>query len=701
MPNKLAGTWYRQFEGGVVAATFNDDELKMCATLNADGTLIHLTFIADYTLTKDGLVHGAISGVDWDIKRPGVTEPKQPFPTPPDHIKIADYPLVFKDGPKKGKESVVAVFVSIAPGIGPVFAGSEGKLASEIAEKLPQMAKESKQKVVVLEPALVNKFKLNDPNWKQMHPSEWGKKLGADFVLDIHLEKMSLYQPGSLNQLYEGQADVTADVYDVDAEPLQVNSDEPKYNYVHPFKYPHTGAFDAGTIPQNRFKQDYLEHLAAELAMKHIDHKQGSAIVDEPPSETPPSLPIDLSDADVISAFHALVDCPFSFRTRSTSAGLMVSNIKLAADDDSYIKTAKLFGGMYTFCKDGNIPTPKPAKSTTNRGGTTLPIPRYLEHYPQYFPTDPTHPLPGKLCDLEDPDGKARRAGLYTTNTPQPMTSAPTNVTQSPQPRCVQQTPPDIAQTVQSQPLTTTPIQQTVGNAPVYILPPVTSLPTAVAKPGIVGTWYREFGSKLQIIKITPDYLTMTVIMSGEVEDGKIATATCVTTADYHITRDGMTIIGLITGLDAQIDSGVPEDDVKRLGEMLEKDRKTKEDRPFALTFRVYGDSLVIRNVRMPEAQDSDEDNPLQTAFGGTYKNAGDKPLPKPKVVKASASSSDLSGTSTLPAPPVSPSNTTPPSSPPIPTPFYSIPRMVEPTAPVPTMPTPTPPASETPFPRE
>ena len=147
---------------------------------------------------------------------------------------------MYADGPKKGKEVVVAVFVTSAPGIGPVFAGSEASLASNIAKKLPEMAKENKQKLVVLDPALVNKFKMNNPNWKLMHASEWGKKLGADFVLDIHLEKMSLYQPGSLNQLYEGQADVTADVYDVDAEPLQVNSDEPKYNYVHPFKYPRT-----------------------------------------------------------------------------------------------------------------------------------------------------------------------------------------------------------------------------------------------------------------------------------------------------------------------------------------------------------------------------------------------------------------------------------------------------------------------------
>jgi hypothetical protein len=198
------------------------------------------------------------------------------FLTDPEPVKKAEYPLEFKDGPKKGKEVVVAVFVTSAPGIGPVFAGSEQKLASEIAKKLPDMSKENKPKLVVLDPALVNKFKMNNPTWKKgMHPSEWGKKLGVDYILDIQLEKMSLYQQGSLNAIYEGQADVNVDVYDVDAGPT-----EPKYNYVHVFKYPSTGVLDASTIPVNRFRQDYLEHLATELARKHVAHKEAAGVAD-------------------------------------------------------------------------------------------------------------------------------------------------------------------------------------------------------------------------------------------------------------------------------------------------------------------------------------------------------------------------------------------------------------------------------------
>src|SRR5436305_3052950 len=44
-------------------------------------------------------------------------------------------------------------------------------------------------------------------------------------------------------------------------------------------------------------------------------------------------------------------------------------------------------------------------------GGMTLPSPRYLEHYPQYFAPDPSFPLRRELASQEDPDAAARRMG--------------------------------------------------------------------------------------------------------------------------------------------------------------------------------------------------------------------------------------------------------------------------------------------------
>lgn len=45
-------------------------------------------------------------------------------------------------------------------------------------------------------------------------------------------------------------------------------------------------------------------------------------------------------------------------------------------------------------------------------GGMTLPSPRYLRHYPQYFTPDPTFPLPRELASQQDPDAAAQKAGV-------------------------------------------------------------------------------------------------------------------------------------------------------------------------------------------------------------------------------------------------------------------------------------------------
>src|SRR5262249_20120672 len=172
------------------------------------------------------------------------------------------------------EEIVVALFVSQGTGQSYEFAGAEGHLASELAKKLPEMSKENKRKLKVVRVADVNMFKVKNPNWKVMHPSTWGKQLGADFVLDIHLDKMSLYQPNSLNEIYKGSAEVSVDVYDVDAGQAAPS------NYIHAFSYPTTGVRDATSIPVSQFRKAFIENLAVELCRYHIDYKKSSGIAE-------------------------------------------------------------------------------------------------------------------------------------------------------------------------------------------------------------------------------------------------------------------------------------------------------------------------------------------------------------------------------------------------------------------------------------
>jgi hypothetical protein len=191
----------------------------------------------------------------------------------------APYPLTFsKDSPKKNKDEVVILLLpQLAPGYSREFATIDRDLASSLAKLLPELAKENKDKhkVRVISPAQVDKFKMANPNWKQLAAGEIGQKLGADFVLEIWMDKMRLYQPGSLNAIYEGRAELSVSIYEIGPD-----GGEMKDKYPLPFAYPRTGVRSADAIPESEFKKLYLENMAVEIARMHVDSKPSNTIAD-------------------------------------------------------------------------------------------------------------------------------------------------------------------------------------------------------------------------------------------------------------------------------------------------------------------------------------------------------------------------------------------------------------------------------------
>lgn len=198
------------------------------------------------------------------------------FLTHKDTPKPAKYPLFPKDEKGKEKEEVaVVVFVHPATGSGQdyVFAGAEGVIASELSKRMPEMAKEVKKKVAVVPPKEVNRYKMRNPQWALTPAPTRGKELRADYVLDVTLKNMTLFQPGSLKQLYEGRAEVVVEFWDVR------EGGEPEH-YIHPFAYPKDTVLDATSIPVGTFKKAFLERLAVEVAQYHIDYKPDSGIAE-------------------------------------------------------------------------------------------------------------------------------------------------------------------------------------------------------------------------------------------------------------------------------------------------------------------------------------------------------------------------------------------------------------------------------------
>ena len=98
---KLSGTWYREIEGAVFSATFSGDEMKICMTQCDGGNTICFTLIADYAITKEGLVHGVVTGVDVDAKLDPISPAGTRCSMPPAAMaaelqKFVDCPFSFR-----------------------------------------------------------------------------------------------------------------------------------------------------------------------------------------------------------------------------------------------------------------------------------------------------------------------------------------------------------------------------------------------------------------------------------------------------------------------------------------------------------------------------------------------------------------------------------------------------------------------------
>jgi hypothetical protein len=435
------------------------------------------------------------------------------------------------------------------------------------------------------------------------------------------------------------------------------------------------------------------------------------------PRCTDSSADIDPDNALMTMATQALIDCPFSFRTRMTSVGLMVSNVKIAPEGLEFgVNTKELYpllGGMYKLSKDNCAPLTKPRKVISVPQESGSPPPATKSTCPYGAPVSPTNYIPGALSasgaiyPSEFPSYPAPGYGIPPTATEPPMppqpipplpppmecqqkyeyvpTSAPQALNPAqpmgscavrPRLQLAPTQPPNVptpafeamvdavGQLLDPQPTPSVVIvpAQTAPICPVQqgcrmtvtgmvLTPCSTPLPTTTGS-GPLGTWVREVGPLVYSIQIAPEHLTMTITSAKEIQDDKVVTEGIILTADYHIMRDGTTAIGLITSLDFRLDGDLPNDAIfDAIAGELSQLQKAVTDKPLALSLRVYGDALVIGNVRLPEMVSSEAWLPI-TALGGRYTAAGDKPLPKPRVTKVSV---PQSGFPPLPSPAYNP----------------------------------------------
>jgi hypothetical protein len=142
------------------------------------------------------------------------------------------------------------------------FIHADRQLAELLTRNLRDLAEPEKEKINIVPPRKVEEFKNAHPNWKEMEVSQIGRKFGADYVIYLEINSLSLYEPGNGNTLYRGRANLLVSLVDVnrpDETPMQEN-------YVCTFPSDARGPVPVTDVLPTQFRQAFMEHVARQLS---------------------------------------------------------------------------------------------------------------------------------------------------------------------------------------------------------------------------------------------------------------------------------------------------------------------------------------------------------------------------------------------------------------------------------------------------
>ena len=180
----------------------------------------------------------------------GQTKTPAEFPLTP-HAKKVDAKVVVLASSKMG----------LPPG-----PGRRGPDAERRVDPAPDArVKENEEKVQVLKMPRIDEYKSEHPNWRAAHPYDVGREVadGVDYLIDVEINEMDLYKPGSRGQWLLGHANVSVNAYDL-SKPLR----EPGYKQDMVFQYPHSEIEVESRAQVSAFRLKFVQRMAFDISMK-------------------------------------------------------------------------------------------------------------------------------------------------------------------------------------------------------------------------------------------------------------------------------------------------------------------------------------------------------------------------------------------------------------------------------------------------
>jgi hypothetical protein len=178
-------------------------------------------------------------------------EPKQP---------AAFKHLTNKDRPVR----VVVISYAGASDNSPESVGADRELCRKLVKRLLDATRETKEKIDLVAPKTIDKFKDEHPDWYKMDLKTVGDYFKADYVIYLEMEALNLMESGNL--MFRGRTEINvllADMHDAVGEPDRK---------VYKAEFPKHGPVPVSDTNAAQFRDTFLEYVANQLSWLFTDH---------------------------------------------------------------------------------------------------------------------------------------------------------------------------------------------------------------------------------------------------------------------------------------------------------------------------------------------------------------------------------------------------------------------------------------------
>src|SRR5262245_35775558 len=186
-------------------------------------------------------------------------EPKRP----PEYHQLAS----------KKKDVKVVILTYMGMDMNTDLLHADREITRLFAKELKELCDYNEEKVTVINPMKVEEYKNKNPDWQTQHSdlSEIGKHFKADYVIYLEINKLSLFQPGTSNMFYRGQANITVSLVDV-KNPDDFTTPPREFSYSYPSESRGGNRVVDMDTPLPKFKAEFFESLSRRLAWHFTAH---------------------------------------------------------------------------------------------------------------------------------------------------------------------------------------------------------------------------------------------------------------------------------------------------------------------------------------------------------------------------------------------------------------------------------------------